>query len=128
MYFLDMKNMYIKISFLLSSREFQKSYVIIQVNKNVQLKCGYSFMFTRFSGISENEAEQFLKNYKLENREIDFLIDSFETYRRLGLTTQDIVENGKLFNYFPREHEHHRWVMEEGGFSNFSPGIFIRLV
>lgn len=79
-------------------------------------------------GMTENEAKHYLERYNLVNRHPDFMTDSFETYKRLGFTTKDIIENGRLFNFYPREHEQHRWVLEESGFSHFTPKLFIRFV
>lgn len=56
------------------------------------------------------------------------MIDSFETYRKLGFTTEEVIENGQLFKYYPKEHEHHYLAMQEGGFSNFSAKLLTRFV
>lgn len=75
-------------------------------------------------GLSEGEAKSFLMKYKLENRQPEFMTDSFETYKKLGFSIPEIIANGRLFKCSPREHEQHYWVMEEGGFSNLEAQIF----
>lgn len=88
-----------------------------------------SFIITTYSnyiGVSYEYATKFLRRYKPKKLDTDLMIDSFETFKKFGYTSEQILKNGKLFNFFPREHEQHKWVMEEGGFTDFRPEILIR--
>lgn len=113
---------------VVTSQNLRVPYVILLVRKNRTCVLRYFVNTSSIAGLSRSEAQTFLKTHNLEHRKPDFLIDSFETYKKFGFSTQEIIEHGNLFRSYPREHEQHVWVMEEGGFTCFNPQVIIRFV
>lgn len=105
--------------------QLQKFLVKTQVNSKYFLLFSYIMYIL---GLSADEAKTFITKHKLQNRKPHFMIDSFKTYKRLGFTTQEILENGKLFNCFPTQHENFYKVMQEGGFSSLKASVILRFV
>lgn len=85
-----------------------------------------SFKFFSIVGATQTEANLFLSKNKLLNRDPDLMISTFQIFKNIGFTNKEILHNGKLFIRYPVKHEMSRWVMEEGGFCNFNPEVFLK--